>query len=373
LIDAEFPAAATGGSADAAAEGRAAAAEAADEVSVVYYRSGYSPADFTSEPCWAAKLLAERSVAVKCPPILYHLAGTKKVQQALAGKGQVERFLPAPAAAAVRACFAGLWSLDAAERDAEAVSDPCGCCCCAAASFLRRSEQRPSVHHDAQAQAAFLSTLTHFSLVSLHAPLCLPPHRKHPLQAAAIADAHAHPERYVVKPQREGGGNNLFGPAVRVALAGIANSSAASAATPAKAADAGARVAEQAPSVALIGAASPAIDGIATGANASAAASSGSSAAVPDAPMGEAELAAHILMERVSAPVTPALLCRLGAVVAAPAVCELGIYGVFLGNGRGAPIRNACVGHLLRTKAEGTDEGGVAAGYAVLDSPFLVD
>jgi len=193
------------------------------------------------------------------------------------------------------------------------------------------------------------------------------------LQAAAIADAYAHPERYVVKPQREGGGNNLFGPAVRAALAGVVGSAAASAAAPSGAAGVGASGAENSPSVALIGAASPAIDGIAIAASAAAAASAGSSAAVPDAPMGEPELAAHILMERVFAPVAPALLCRLGAVVAAPAVCELGIYGVFLGNGRGAPIRNACVGHLLRTKAEGTDEGGVAAGYAVLDSPFLVD
>ena len=30
-------------------------------------------------------------------------------------------------------------------------------------------------------------------------------------------------------------------------------------------------------------------------------------------------------------------------------------------------------GHLLRTKPSGTDEGGVATGYSVLDSPFLVD
>jgi len=29
-------------------------------------------------------------------------------------------------------------------------------------------------------------------------------------------------------------------------------------------------------------------------------------------------------------------------------------------------------GHLLRTKAASSDEGGVAAGYAVLDSPLLV-
>lgn len=119
LIPREFPAAG-----DGAGDSSAAATVPAkmDEVSVVYYRSGYSPGDFTSEACWAAKLTAERSVAVKCPPILYHLAGTKKVQQALALPGAVERLVPAPVAAHLRRCFAGLWSLDPAERDAEAVS-----------------------------------------------------------------------------------------------------------------------------------------------------------------------------------------------------------------------------------------------------------
>jgi len=155
LIDAEFPAAATGGSAGASAEASATAAGGADEVSVVYYRSGYSPGDFKSEACWAAKLLAERSVAVKCPPILYHLAGTKKVQQALAGKGQVERFLPAPAAAALRACFAGLWSLDAAERDAEAVS----AVSVAAAAALRLDCIRVPIHGN---RAQFPSILAQY-------------------------------------------------------------------------------------------------------------------------------------------------------------------------------------------------------------------
>ena len=28
-------------------------------------------------------------------------------------------------------------------------------------------------------------------------------------------------------------------------------------------------------------------------------------------------------------------------------------------------------GHLVRTKAQGVDEGGVAAGYAVISSPYL--
>lgn len=123
LIPREFSAAGDGSGDASAAAAAGTASVSLDEVSVVYYRSGYSPGDFTSEACWAAKLTAERSVAVKCPPILYHLAGTKKVQQALALPGAVERFVPAPVAAHLRRCFAGLWSLDPAERDAEAVSD----------------------------------------------------------------------------------------------------------------------------------------------------------------------------------------------------------------------------------------------------------
>jgi glutathione synthase len=36
-----------------------------------------------------------------------------------------------------------------------------------------------------------------------------------------------------------------------------------------------------------------------------------------------------------------------------------------------AVVMNEVGGHLLRTKAATSDEGGVAAGYAVLDSPLL--
>lgn len=35
-------------------------------------------------------------------------------------------------------------------------------------------------------------------------------------------------------------------------------------------------------------------------------------------------------------------------------------------------ILNKAAGHLLRTKTASSDEGGVATGYAVLDSPYLV-
>ena len=35
-------------------------------------------------------------------------------------------------------------------------------------------------------------------------------------------------------------------------------------------------------------------------------------------------------------------------------------------------IMNKQQGHILRTKTLGTDEGGVAAGFAALDSPYLI-
>ena len=45
-------------------------------------------------PEWTARAKVERSFAVKCPSIAYHLVGAKKVQQELAAPGQVEKFLP---------------------------------------------------------------------------------------------------------------------------------------------------------------------------------------------------------------------------------------------------------------------------------------
>lgn len=63
---------------------------------------------------WEARLLLERSRAVKCPDIATQLAGTKKVQQELSQPGTLERLLPgrAEAVARIRATFAGLYSLD---------------------------------------------------------------------------------------------------------------------------------------------------------------------------------------------------------------------------------------------------------------------
>ena len=66
------------------------------------------------------------------------------------------------------------------------------------------------------------------------------------------------------------------------------------------------------------------------------------------------------------------LLLREGQVLEVDSLSELGIYGTFVRRGDKA-ILNREAGHLVRTKAATSDEGGVAAGFAVLDSPFLMD
>ncbi|CAN0396631.1 unnamed protein product [Ectocarpus sp. 12 AP-2014] len=213
------------------------------EIAVVYFRAGYAPNDYFGRAEWDARLKLERSTAIKSPSIGYHLAGTKKVQQVLAQEGQVERFLGASESAAVRRCFAGLYSVG-----------PDG-------------------------------------------------------DAAATADAVAHPDRYVLKPQREGGGNNLYGPELKSKL------------------DAG--------------------------------------GATDD------ELRSFVLMQRIFPKTQPAVMVNRGKCVSGDSISELGVYGTYLGGGEGKELLNEYAGYLVRTKMEGTDEGGVATGYAVLSSPIV--
>ena len=59
-----------------------------------------------------------------------------------------------------------------------------------------------------------------------------------------------------------------------------------------------------------------------------------------------------------------------GEVQLGRAVSELGMYSVMLGDGLKVEF-NEFSGHLLRTKLVGVKEGGVAAGFACLDSPIL--
>lgn len=215
------------------------------EVSVVYFRAGYSPDDYSSEDQWSARAKIERSMAIKCPSAAYQLAGTKKVQQALAAPGALERFTnDAETANEIRTVFAGLFDLDeAAAADAD----------------------------------------------------------------KAVASALADPSKFVLKPQREGGGNNLYGDEIKEALERM---------TP-------------------------------------------------------KERSAYILMERIVSQPRFGTLVRNGVPITGDCVAELGIYSAILKNEREVLLNSVC-GHLLRQKLLGVDEGGVAAGFAVLSSPNLV-
>ncbi|PNF30933.1 Glutathione synthetase [Cryptotermes secundus] len=217
-------------------------------VAVVYFRSGYEPAQYPSSKEWAARLMIERSLAIKCPSIHYHLAGTKKVQQTLATPGVLEKFLTDPAKVdAVKEIFTGLYSLDLDEDGNRA------------------------------AEMAIMK-----------------------------------PECYVLKPQREGGGNNVYGEKVREVLQSMTDSQ---------------------------------------------------------------ERTAWILMERIIPPVQKGYMIRPGGPEVpqlVDLVSELGIFGVIIGNAS-TVIANRQVGHMLRTKLSSADEGGVAAGSGALDSPYLID
>ncbi|KAG1473679.1 hypothetical protein G6F56_000822 [Rhizopus delemar] len=81
---------------------------------------------------------------------------------------------------------------------------------------------------------------------------------------------------------------------------------------------------------------------------------------------------AYILMDLIRSPPLDNLMIREGKVIEGEVVSELGIYGIYLNDGQ-KEIVNYAGGHLLRTKAVTTREGGVAAGFAVIDSPLLVD
>ena len=123
---------------------------------------------------------------------------------------------------------------------------------------------------------------------------------------AIVRKARASPDDYVLKPQREGGGNNLYGEELRAALV----------------------------------------------------------------EMSPAERASFILMERIRPPTASVPLMRDGELDGGPCTSELGVYSVFLGDGRRVHL-NQSAGHLLRVKLDGVNEGGVCAGFAVLSSPLL--
>jgi glutathione synthase len=213
------------------------------EIAVAYYRAGYTPNDYPTESQWNARIKVEKSLAIKCPNIAYHLVGTKKMQQVLALPNQVERFLTNPdESSAVRSCFAGLFSLDEGDKGVDEV----------------------------------------------------------------IKKALEHPHAYVMKPQREGGGNLLANEEMVEALKTM---------SPKRRSD-------------------------------------------------------YILMERIEPEAHRSILFRDSQYTITPCIAELGVYCLMLADQTDEIVNNSD-GWLLRSKPESVEDGGVAAGRAFLDSPYL--
>jgi glutathione synthase len=194
------------------------------------------------------RLTIERSKAIKCPSINYHLAGVKKLQQIVVNRQILDKFLDPVASEQVHSTFAGLWGFDMNEEG-----------------------------------------------------------------SAAVEMALREPSRFVMKPQREGGGNNFYQEDIIKQLTPIKDSR---------------------------------------------------------------DREAYILMELIRPPVISNLIIAPGTQlppeegVYNQIVGELGIFGAILGSAEGVTF-NMEAGHVLRSKNLGVNEGGISAGFGAVDSPFL--
>ena len=224
------------------------------ETAVVYFRSAYGPGDYPTPAAWDARYHVERSAAVKCPTVLTQLAGMKKVQQILALPEQqdapspLHRFIPEDAGLRekLRGTFTDIYPMD---------TTPAG------------------------------------------------------LEARKLATDPEACKDFVLKPQREGGGNNFYKASIPKHLA----------ATP------------------------------------------------------EAHWGSYILMKLITPPPVSNSILRNGTVEKGGVICELGMYGTCLWDQASKQIlHNEDGGYLLRTKGDQSEEGGVAAGFGCMDSVSLV-
>ena len=84
-------------------------------------------------------------------------------------------------------------------------------------------------------------------------------------------------------------------------------------------------------------------------------------------------------MERINPPMIQALSLRNGETMLVNSLSEMGIYScefIDTSNNIQAMVgipKHRKLGSLMRTKASHMNEGGVNAGFSVIDSPFIVD
>ncbi|CAH2354684.1 glutathione synthetase [[Candida] railenensis] len=219
-----------------------------DEISVVYYRSGYAPSDYEISPekTWGARLFLEDTTAIKCPSLLTQLSGSKKVQQLLTNEEIIKKLLPAIESkelAQVLSTFVSIYPLDSSEQG-----------------------------------------------------------------KIAKKLAFEKPELFVLKPQREGGGNNIYKENIPDFLKSI----------------------------------------------------------------DEEEWGAYILMELINPSNFKNKIIRNDETFNEEIISELGVFGTILFNEvSGEILENENAGWLLRSKFSSSNEGGVAAGFGCVDNIYL--
>ncbi len=80
-----------------------------------------------------------------------------------------------------------------------------------------------------------------------------------------------------------------------------------------------------------------------------------------------------IVMERIFPPEIESKIIFENKLKKVKCVSEFSIYGIILSNAENNHFINKSSGFLVRTKETGCNEGGVAAGYSAIDLPYLVD
>ena len=128
-----------------------------ETAAITYFRAGYRPDELESKTARQGRQLISQSTTISVPDLPTHLAGTKKIQQVLTNPEMLKLFLNEQETALVRTAFAKIHPLD---------------------------------------------ELIEFNDKTMSA------------KEAAIAQ----PEQFVLKPQREGGGFNLYDEDIRQCL-----------------------------------------------------------------------------------------------------------------------------------------------------------
>lgn len=217
------------------------------EIAVVYYRAGYAPSDYPTDVEWNAREMLESSHAVNCPSALTQLAGAKKIQQVLTDRSVLTKIAPS-------------LSSDTVDRLMK--------------TFVKIYPMDDSPEGE---QGRYY--------------------------------ALREPDHFVLKPQREGGGNNIYGEDIPEFLQSIPTES----------------------------------------------------------------WAAYILMELIEPPKITNRILRAGKLQSGRVVNELGVFGtVMWDRNHNELLMNEQAGWLLRTKLQDSHEGGVAAGFGCLDSIQLM-